>query len=96
MLFDWDEEKNQVNIQKHGISFEQACTIFSGPVWSRVDQRFAYGEIRFISIGLVEKTAVIVVVHTDRGGTTRIISARPANRKERSRYDEEVQKSFDA
>jgi uncharacterized DUF497 family protein len=93
--FEWDDEKAQANIEKHGISFEQAKTIFNGPVWSWVDKRFSYGEIRLITIGLVEETAVIVVVHTDRNGITRLISARPANRKERRRYDEEIHKALD-
>lgn len=95
MPFEWDDEKNQSNIEKHGISFEQARTIFAGPVLSKMDQRFAYGETRWISVGLVEEIAVIVVVHTERDGITRIISARPANRKERRRYYEEVQKALD-
>ena len=95
MQFEWDDKKAQANIEKHGISFEHAQTIFSGPVWSWIDKRFAYGEIRLITIGLMEEVAVIVVAHTDRDGITRIISARPANRKERRRYHEEIHKALD-
>jgi uncharacterized protein len=95
MKFGWDDEKARATIEKHGISFEQAQTIFGGPVWSYVHKRFSYGEVRFITIGLMEETAVIVVVHTDRNGITRLISARPANRKERRRYHEEIHKALD-
>ena len=93
MKFEWDTKKNLANIHKHGISFEQAKQIFDGPVGSWTDSRFPYSETRFISIGLIEDTAVIVVVHTDRNGITRIISARPANRKERIRYHEKIHRA---
>ena len=88
MAFEWDEKKNRRNIQKHGISFEQAQTVFAGEVITVEDDRFDYGETRFLSIGLLEGLAVIAVVHTDRNGKLRIISARPATRKERRLYDE--------
>ena len=92
---EWDEAKNQANIAKHGISFAQAQRIFDGIVWSRVNQRLDYGETRFVSIGALDQAAVIVVAHTDRNGNIRIISARPANRKERRRYHAEVQRTAD-
>jgi uncharacterized DUF497 family protein len=92
--FEWDEAKNQANIAKHGISFVQAQKIFGGAVWSRVDQRMDYGETRLISVGMLEQAAIIVVVaHTERTGKMRIISARRANRKERRRYYEEIQRA---
>ena len=91
MKFEWDDEKNQANIRKHGVSFEQAEAIFNGPLWSKVDDRFDYDETRIISIGVMEGTVLLVVVHTDRNEVTRIISARVANRQERKRYyDEEL------
>ncbi len=96
MRFEWDERKNRANIEKHGISFEQACTIFDGFTVGAVDDRSDYGELREISLGLMQGVAVIVVVHTDRDGTTRIISARQANKYERKRYEEEIRKIFDA
>jgi uncharacterized protein len=92
--FEWDEAKNRTNIAKHGISFELARKIFDGIVWSRIDQRLNYGEMRIISIGAVEQAAIIVMAHTDRNGKIRIISARPANRKERRRYHDEIQKAL--
>jgi len=86
MDFEWDEAKNRANICKHGITFETAQRIFESPFFSILDNRRAYGEERFISIGKSDNIVVLVVVHTDRNGRTRIISARPASRKERQTY----------
>lgn len=92
MLFEWDEAKNRSNIEKHGLSFETAVRIFGGPVLSAIDARFDYGELRELSIGRIDDVVVIVVAHTDRAGITRIISARPAKRVERMRYEQALQK----
>ena len=90
-MFDWDETKNARNIAKHGISFEMARQIFDGPVLTWIDQRADYGEQREISIGKIDAAAVLTVVHTDRLGRVRIISARPASRRERNRYEQAIQ-----
>lgn len=90
MQFEWDEVKNQSNIHKHGVSFETAKRIFEGPVVTWIDQRKDYGEVRSISIGQVEPVALIVVAHTTRNGRIRLISARPASRKERKAYHEQI------
>ena len=90
MQFEWDEVKNYANIRKHGISFETAKRIFEGPVVTWIDQRKDYGEDRYISIGRVEPVALIVVAHTKRNGRIRLISARPASRKERQAYHERI------
>ena len=66
MKFDWNEEKNQLNIAKHGVSFETACKIFDGFTVDRIDDREDYGEDRAISIGIVEGITFVTVVHTDR------------------------------
>jgi uncharacterized protein len=87
LSFEWDNRKNAANIRKHGFSFERAKAIFNGEQLTFRDKRKDYGEGRFISIGIMEKVVVIAVVHTDRKGKTRIISARPANRKERKHYE---------
>lgn len=86
--FEWDETKNQSNIAKHGISFEQAKTIFDGKVLTLPGKY--KGEKREVGIGLYADEILIVVVHTDRMGITRIISARPAKRKERALYEKEI------
>ena len=93
MNFDWDNNKNQSNIAKHGISFEEAIAIFDDPnIVTYEDTRFNYGETRFVSIGQIilvtqEKTVIIVVIHTQRNQTIRLISARKANERERKRYE---------
>ena len=87
MEFEWDEGKNQTNIWKHGISFAVAKRVFDQPVLTWLDRRRDYGEDRYVSIGQVEE-AGIVVSHTRRDGRIRLISARPASRKERRIYHE--------
>ncbi len=89
-MFEWDEAKNAANIAKHGVSFEDAVRIFERETLTFPDDRFDYGEQRSISIGLVRSLAVIVVAHVDREEVVRIISARPATRKERRLYDAEI------
>ena len=88
MEFEWDEAENQTNIRKHGIGFDTAKRIFEGPIATSPDHRQDYGEDRHISIGRVEPGALVVVAHTMRGGRIRLISARPASRKERKTYHE--------
>jgi uncharacterized protein len=91
-MFEWDDAKNASNIAKHGLSFHKASMIFDGPIITAIDDRFDYGEVRRISIGTIGAAVVIVVTHTDRNGKIRIISARPAKRRERERYVEELRK----
>ncbi len=92
-MYEWDPQKARANIAKHGVSFEVAIRIFEGPVLTRDDDSYDYLELREISIGMVGGAAILVVVHTDRFGSTRIISARPATRSERVRYETELQRS---
>jgi hypothetical protein len=89
-MYEWDDTKNPINITKHGVSFSLAQRIFDGPVLTVRDQRKDYGETRGVSIGMVDGIAVLTVVHTDRRGNVRIISARPASERERRRYEEAI------
>ena len=89
MAFEWDPDKNQANIEKHGVPFEVAKRIFDGTVVRWLDTRKDYGEDRYIGIGKVVN-ASLVVVYTDRGGNIRLISARPASRKEREKYSVQI------
>lgn len=91
MNFEWDEVKNDANFSKHKIRFEEAAQIFRGPVLTTVDDRQNYNEVREISIGQLRGQIYLVVVHTDREGTTRLISARRAKPTERRRYDDYYQ-----
>ncbi|XZN91478.1 MAG: BrnT family toxin [Microcoleus sp.] len=59
MQFEWDENKNAQNLKKHGISFEEAQEIFDGIVFNAIDERFDYGEIREISIGVIQGVVIV-------------------------------------
>lgn len=88
MEFEWDENKNRQNQQKHGISFEEAKEIFYGIVFTSIDEGFYNEEIREISIGTIQGVVVVTVVHTERNNKIRLISARKATPKERRQYYE--------
>jgi hypothetical protein len=88
MQFEWDEDKNRQNIVKHGFDFKDAHSIFDAPMLTRLDDRFDYGEDRYIGIGLLQ-ARVVVIVFTLRGeDVTRIISLRKALSYERERYEQ--------
>ncbi len=92
MNFEWDSAKSQSNFDKHGIRLEETAQIFLGPTLTSIDDRQDYGEIREISIGQLRGLAILVVVHTDRDGVIRLISARRAKAREREKYDDHYQK----
>jgi hypothetical protein len=87
--FEWDEEKNRQNLAKHGISFEEAASVFDGDYMS-IEDEGSYDEVRDKTFGLVRGVLVVCVVHTDRGGVIRIISARRATPSERRMYDAHI------
>ena len=89
MEFEWDEAKRQSNIHKHGIDFADVPAIFDGYTVTVEDTRFAYGEPRYSTIGLL-KGRVVVVAHTERGDKIRIISARKATQYEEISYFEQI------
>lgn len=85
MKLEWDKNKNQLNYEKHGLSFEDAKLVFASKTISFEDDREDYGEERFITLGELE-TRVVVIVHTQRNFVTRIISMRKANEREKKIY----------
>ncbi len=85
LIFEWDQEKSDQNFIERGFDFEYACRIFDGDIIERDDTRRDYGERRVIAIGEVEKE-IYVILHTPREQVRRIISARPASRRERDAY----------
>lgn len=89
MRFGWNEKKAASNLLKHGISFEEAATVF-GDVLSDTfpDHNHSLEEQRFIIIGASESGKILVVAHTDDGELVRIISAREATLGERKSYEE--------
>jgi uncharacterized DUF497 family protein len=89
--FEWDEAKAAANVRKHGVSFEEAITIFGDPnAITIADAEHADAEDRFVDIGLSANGRVLVVIHTERGRRTRIISCRKATPAERSQYEQHV------
>ena len=91
MKFEWDENKNQENIQKHGIDFADAIEVFRHPMLTGFDDRKAYGEDRWSSIGIMRNTiAVVVYLEWDSENRIRFISARRALRHERKQYKNEI------
>ena len=93
MKFEWNENKNRLNIQNHYVSFKEAKEVFNDPLHiSRLDYRFDYFEERWISIGTTKKQKILVVANLffDENGEeiVRIISARAANPKERKFYEQ--------
>ena len=92
MKFEWDEQKNRTNIEKHGIDFRDAQDIFLNKRLSIEDTRKNYREKRIITVGLIGKN-VCVVVYTPRNDIIRIISARKANERERRSYYERIEET---
>ena len=88
MRFQWDPAKARRNAELHGVTFEQATTVFGDPLAATIyDPEHSEGEHRFVTIGQSESHGLLVVVHTERGDTIRIISARPASRGEKKKYE---------
>jgi uncharacterized DUF497 family protein len=87
--YEWDEAKNRTNCAKHGLRFEDAERVFSGPCVTFVDDRLDYGEERLITLGLLAGR-LVVIAHTPRDQGTRIISMRKGNRREQETYQERL------
>lgn len=85
-LFEFDPKKNRSNLEKHGVDFPTAARIWDGFVVEREDDRRDYGEMRFLSLGMVDDGRIVLVVHTWRGKNRRLISARKANSDEQEVY----------
>lgn len=88
MQFEWNEDKRSQNVEKHGVDLLYAALIFEGETLTREDDREDYGEVRFASLGLVDDMP-FVVIHTERGNKTRLISAWKGGRKDYERYKEQ-------
>lgn len=87
--FEWDKRKARSNAEKHRVRFEEASTIFADPVSLTIpDPAHSQEEARFVTIGRSHRDKFLVVVHTGRGDNIRLISARPASRRERKTYEE--------
>ena len=88
MRFEWDPEKAKKNLRKHGVSFEEAVTVFYDPLSATFDDPdHSVGEYRYITIGFSSRDRLLVVAHTERGESLRIINARTATVHERKKHE---------
>jgi uncharacterized DUF497 family protein len=88
MKFEWDTNKAAANLSKHGVSFEEAKTIFSDPLYiDFYDPDHSDEEDRYIRIGESSQGRLLIVSYTERGNLIRLISARKATRAEREVYE---------
>ena len=89
LIFEWDRKKAESNLKDHGVSFEEAATVFGDTLSITIaDPAHSEGEIRYLLIGVSTVQRAVVVAHTERGDNIRIISARPATRKEIRDYEQ--------
>ncbi|MEL7143774.1 MAG: BrnT family toxin [Cyanobacteria bacterium J06643_4] len=87
MEYIWDEAKRLTNLRKHGINFVDVPAVFDSNIVTVEDNRYDYGEQRFVTFGLLQGR-VVAVVHTEREDCIRIISARKATKYEQRTYFE--------
>lgn len=83
--FEWDDDKNIINLEKHGLDFETAAKVFIGPFLIKEDVR-RYSEKRYVAIGVVLDVAIQVVFTIREGQSVRIISAWNGGRNARKKY----------
>ncbi len=89
LTFEWDDAKASQNRTKHGVEFEEGATVFADTLSLTIDDPLhSVEEERFVTIGESALRRLLVVVHTERGDTIRIISARQATRRERKDYEQ--------
>ena len=87
--FEWDPEKEDINIRKHGIDFEEAMSAFSDPLSLTIpDPDHSEEEFRYLLLGTSQKGRLIVVSHTERDARIRIINSRLADRREKRDYEQ--------
>ena len=89
MEFEWDPEKAAANVRRRRVSFNEAATVLEDPLSTTFpDEAHSEGEIRFVTVGVSQRGRLLVVAHTERNDTIRIISARRATRREREFYEQ--------
>ena len=91
MQFEWNTEKAEANLKKHGVSFDEAETVFDDPLFVIfADPDHSFEENRFIIMGESNQRRLLVVSYTERPPATRLISARETTRPERKKYEEDI------
>ena len=89
MAYEWNENKAATNLSKHGVSFEEAKTVFDDPLYvDFYDPDHSYGEHRFILLGQSSHGRLLFVSYMERNGSIRLISAREAMPSERRAYEQ--------
>lgn len=89
MRFDWDENKAVSNLSKHGVSFEEAKTVFEDPLYvDFYDPAHSDEEARYLIVGESSQRRLLIASYTERGNLIRLISAREVTRTERKVYEE--------
>ncbi|MGI0480679.1 BrnT family toxin [Geminocystis sp. CENA526] len=89
MEFEWDKQKAKLNLSKHGISFEEAQTVFDDPLYvDFYDPDHSEDEDRYIIVGESSNSRVLLVSYTERGNKIRLISARQVTKQELMAYRE--------
>ena len=89
LLFEWDSQKADLNVKRHGVSFEEASTVFRDTLSLTIDDPLhSTREVRMVQIRFSHKNRLLVVVFTERGDRIRIISARIATKRERHDYED--------
>ena len=92
LLFEWDPTKARANVEKHGVTFDEASTAFQDTLSVTIpDPLHSEDEERLVLIGYSHRGRLLVIVHTDRGDLIRVISARQATRKERRHHEENAE-----
>ncbi|GAB4464807.1 MAG: BrnT family toxin [Elainellaceae cyanobacterium] len=89
MRFEWDETKAERNLSKHGVSFQEAETVFDDPLYvDFYDPDHSEDEVRYLIVGQSSQRRLLIVSYTQRGDSIRLISAREVTRAEREAYEE--------
>ena len=88
-MITWDEPKRRTNLRRHGFVFVDAEEAFGGVTYTYEDDRLAYGEQRFVTLGLLREV-VVSIVHTEDGDDIHVISMRKAAKREREIYFESI------
>jgi len=89
MRFEWSARKAEANLRKHGVSFDEAATVFADSLALTFDDPdHPANELRYLTFGVSDREHFLVVAHTPRGDTIRIISARGMTPRERGQYEQ--------
>ena len=89
MGFEWNDEKAAANLTKHGVSFDEAKTVFDDPLYvDFYDPDHSFEEYRYIIIGESQQRRLLIVSYTERDESVWLISAREVTRSERKTYEE--------